>query len=133
MDWFAAFVARANGNSGVTTLLGGQKVYPEDAPQAAVRPYVTFFDVTEDRGDTLNTPDLEFARVQIDVWTDNYGQKNPIMDALLTALLPGGTFNGHIFQRATVALGPRDVGGEREGDRKVYRKHVDLTFAHKPA
>jgi hypothetical protein len=130
MDWFAAFVKRANANSALTTLLGGQKVYSEDAPQGAVRPYVTLFDVTEQRPQILGGYDLEFARVQIDVWTDSYGSKNPIMDAALNALVPGNTSNGHTFQRAEIALGPRDVGGEREGDKKVYRKSADLIVAH---
>lgn len=133
MDWFAAFVARANAASTVTTLLGGTKVYPEDAPQDASRPYVTMLGIDDVRPDNINSTGLPFARVQIDVWTDTYGQKNAIMDALIAALQPGGTFNGHTFQRAEIALGPRDIGGEREGERKVYRKQADLVFAHTAA
>jgi hypothetical protein len=54
------------------------------------------------------------------------------MAALLTALVPGNTSNGHTFQRADIALGPRDVGGEREGETTIYRKSADLIFAHTP-
>src|SRR6185369_1793080 len=87
MDWFAALVARANGNGALTTLLGGQKVYAEQAPQGVARPYVTLLDVTELRPQTLNAWDLETARVQIDVWADSYKTKNAVMEAILTALV----------------------------------------------
>lgn len=134
MDWFAALVTRANGNSAVTTLLGGQKVFPENAPQSGAtpvsRPYVTLLDVTQLRGQTLNGWDLEAARVQIDVWADSYKTKNAVMEAMLNALVPGGSFNGHTFQRAGIALGPRDVAGERDGDTIIYRKSADLIIHH---
>jgi hypothetical protein len=73
---------------------------------------------------------LEFARVQIDVWGLTYADVQTGMEALLAALVPGNTSNGHTFQRAEIALGPRDVGGEREGDATIYRKSADLIFAH---
>lgn len=130
MDWFAALLTRANGAAALTTLLGGQKVYPEQAPQNTARPYITLLDVTQLRPQTLKGWDLEAARVQIDVWTDKYSTKNAIMEAALTALVPGGTFSSHKFQRADVALGPRDVAGERDGTTIVYRKTVDLIIHH---
>jgi hypothetical protein len=52
------------------------------------------------------------------------------MAALLAALVPGNTSNGHTFQRADIALGPRDIGGEREGDTIIYRKSADLMIPH---
>lgn len=131
MDWLAAFVTRANATAGITTALGGAKVYPENAPQGVARPYVTVLDVTETRPQILNGYDLEAARVQIDVWADTYKSKNTIMEAVLTALVPGGTYSSHIFQRAMIDLGPRDVAGERDGDTIVYRKTADLIIHHR--
>jgi hypothetical protein len=133
VDWFAAVVTRANGNAPLTVLLGANKVYSEQAPQGAARPYVTLLDVTQLRPQTLKGWDLEAARVQIDVWANSYSSKNAIMEAVLTALVPGGTFSGHKFQRADVALGPRDIAGERDGTTPVYRKTADLIIHHKPA
>lgn len=133
MDWFAALVTRANGNGTLTTLLGGSKVYAEQAPQGAARPFVTLLDVTQLRGQTLTDWDLESGRVQIDVWADKYSTKNAVMEAVLAALVPGGTFSGHIFQRADVALGPRDIAGERDGTTPVFRKSADLIINHKTA
>lgn len=130
MDWFAALLTRANGNGALTTLLGGQKVYPEEAPQNTARPYVTLLDVTQLRPQTLKDWDLEAARVQIDVWADKYSTKNAIMEAVLAVLVPGGTASGHRFQRADVALGPRDIAGERDGTTPIYRKTADLIIHH---
>jgi hypothetical protein len=131
MDWFAATLTRANAASALTTLLGGQKIYAENAPQNTARPYVTLLDVTEGRPQTLTGWDLEAARVQVDVWADTYKLKNSIMEAVLTALVPGGTFSSHIFQQADIDLGPRDVAGERDGDAIVYRKTADLIIHHR--
>lgn len=133
MDWFAAVVTRANGAAGITALLGVNKVYSEQAPQGTARPYVTLLDVTQLRPQLLKSWDLEAGRVQIDVWANSYSSKNSIMEAVLTALVPGGTFSGHIFQRADIAMGPRDIAGERDGTTPVFRKTADLIIHHKPA
>jgi hypothetical protein len=133
MDWFGALLTRANGAAALTALLGGQKVYPEEAPQGTARPYVTLLDVTELRPQTLKGWDLEAARVQVDVWANTYTSKNAIMEAALAALVPGGTFSGHKFQRADIAMGPRDVAGERDGTTPVRRKHADLIIHHTTA
>ena len=125
MDWQAAFIARARA--------AYTRTYWVNAPQGATKPYATLLDVTEQRPQLLNGWDLEFARVQIDVWGLNYADVQTGMEALIAALVPGTTSNGHIFQRADVALGPRDIGGEREGDTTIYRKQADLIVAHKPA
>lgn len=130
MDWFAAVVTRANANGTLTSLLGGPKIYAENAPQGAARPYVTLLDVTELRPQTLTGYDLEPARVQVDVWADTYKQKNAIMEAVLNAIVPGGPFSSHNFQRADIDLGPRDVAGERDGDTPIYRKTADLIIHH---
>jgi hypothetical protein len=132
MDWFAALLTRANGAAGVTAAIGAaNKVYPENAPQPTLRPYVTILDVTQLRPQTLTDWDLEAGRVQIDVWANSYKSKNAIMEAVLTALVPGGTSNGHKFSRADVALGPRDIP-ERDGDTIIYRKSADLIIHHTP-
>lgn len=133
MDWFAALVTRANGDIGITNALGApNKVYPENAPQPTSRPYVTLLDLTPFRPQLMKGWDLEPSRVQVDVWANSYKQKNAIMEAVLAALVPGGTSNGHTFQRADVALGPRDIP-ERDGDTIIYRKSADLIIHHTTA
>jgi hypothetical protein len=125
MDWQGALLVRAR--------TGQTKTYWEQAPQGTARPYVTLLDVTSLRPQTLTGWDLEAARVQIDVWANTYAEKQTIMEAVLAAVIPGGTGNGHIFQRADVALGPRDMAGERDGTTPVFRKSADLILHHKPA
>jgi hypothetical protein len=128
MDWQGAFIARA--------VVAYTKTYWVNAPQGTALPYATLLDVTETRPQILNDWDLEFARVQIDVWGLTYGHVQAGMAALIGAagspgpLILGGTFNGYTFQRADIALGPRDIGGEREGDTIIYRKSADLIVPH---
>ena len=124
MDWQAALLVRAR--------TAHAKTYWELAPQNTARPFVTLFDVTQLRPQTLTDWDLEAARVQVDVWANTYAEKQTIMEAVLAALVPGNTSNGHIFQRADIAGGPRDIGGERDGTAPVFRKSADLVIHHKP-
>jgi len=127
MDWQGAMLARLRAASPVTALIS-TKSYWEAAPQGVARPYVTLLDVTQLRPQTLNGWDLEAARVQIDVWADTYTSKNNIMEAVLTALVPGGSSNGHVFQRAEIE-GPRDIP-ERDGETIIFRKTADLIIHH---
>ena len=127
MDWQGAMLARLRAAGPVSSLIG-TKSYWEVAPQNTPRPYVTLLDVTQLRPQTLNGWDLEAARVQVDVWADTYTSKNNIMEAVLTALVPGGSSNGHTFQRAEIE-GPRDIP-ERDGEAIIFRKTADLIIHH---
>jgi hypothetical protein len=122
VDWFAALMQRA--------VAAYTKSYPENAPQNTAFPYATFLDVTENRPQILGGFDLEFARVQIDVWALSVADARAGMETLLSALVPGVTANGHTFQRADIVLGPRSVGGERQGDTIIYRRSADLMIPH---
>jgi hypothetical protein len=122
VDWQAAFIARA--------VAAYTRTYWVNAPQNTGFPYATLLDVTEFRPQILGGFDLEFARVQIDVWGLKYADVQTGMAALLDALIVGNTSNGHTFQRGDIALGPRDIGGEREGDTIIYRKSADLIVPH---
>lgn len=132
MDWQAALRARLIANGTLTTLLGGQKVYWENAPQGTALPYVTLLDVTELRPQNLKGWDLEAARVQIDAWAATYASKQAIMEAAIAAIVPANTANSHTFQRAMVDLGPRDIP-ERDGELIIFRKSADLIFHHNTA
>jgi hypothetical protein len=128
LDWQAAFIARAKAAYMKTWWVNAPQKYADGTP--VTLPYATLFDVTEDRPQHLSGFDLEFARVQIDVWGNTYAEVQTGMQALLDALTPANTSNGHTFQRADIVLGPRDIGGEREGDTIIYRKSADLMIAH---
>ena len=132
MTWQGALLARLRAAAGVTALISTRSFW-EMAPQNTAKPYVTLLDVSASRPQNLTGWDLEAGRVQIDVWTTDYLSKNTIMDAVLAALVPGGTSNGHTFQRAEVALGPRDIAGERDGTTPIFRKTADLIIHHTTA
>jgi hypothetical protein len=132
MTWQGALLARLRAAAGVTALISTRS-YWEQAPQNTAKPYVTLLDVSASRRQNLTGWDLEEGRVQIDVWTTDYLSKNTIMDAVLAALVPGGTSNGHTFQRADVVLGPRDIAGERDGTTPIFRKTADLIIHHTTA
>jgi hypothetical protein len=68
--------------------VGHAKTYWEQAPQGTTRPYVTLLDVTETAAD-LDDWDLEAARVQIDVWTGTYAEKQTIMECRACRAVPG--------------------------------------------
>jgi hypothetical protein len=129
VTWQGALLARLRAAAGVTALISTRS-YWQQAPQSVVRPYVTLLDVTAFRPQILNGWDLEPSRVQIDAWSSEYLTSTTIMDAVLAALVPGGTSNGHTFQRADVALGPRDIAGERDGTTPIFRKSADLIIHH---
>lgn len=122
MDWFAAFMQRA--------VAAYTKSYPINAPQTATLPYATLSDITELRPQTLGGWDLETSRIQIDTWALTNAEARAAMETLLSALVPGNTSNGHTFQRADIVLGPRDIGGEREGETSIYRRSADLMVPH---
>jgi hypothetical protein len=122
VDWFASLMKRA--------VAAYTKSYPENAPQDTAFPYATLLDVTESRPQILGGFDLEFARVQIDVWALTVSDARAGMETLLSALVPGTTSNGTTFQRADIVLGPRSVGGERQGDTIIYRRSADLMIPH---
>jgi hypothetical protein len=132
MTWQGALLARLRAAAGVTALISTRS-YWEQEPQGVVKPYVTLLDVSSLRPQNLKGWDLEPSRVQIDVWTADYLSKNTIMDAVLAALVPGHTTSGHKFQRADVALGPRDIAGQRDGTTPIFRKSADLIIHHTAA
>lgn len=58
------------GNAALVSLLGGPKVWPEVAPDAAAEPYITFFEITN--FDDLYLDDSAAAseiHFQVDIWS----------------------------------------------------------------
>ena len=131
MDWQGALLARVRAAAGVTALVGA-KSYWEVAPQSVALPYVVLYDQTPGRPQTLKGWDLEVSRVQIDVHSLSYSEKQSIMEAVLAAIVPGNTSNGHIFQRAEVDRGPWDAKPVEDGPVTVLTKQADLLIYHKP-
>lgn len=124
MDWRAALKARADG-------LAGGRVYWGERPQATTMPAILLTAVSDDRPQHLKDFDLAPGRVQVDSFAASAKEAWTLTEAALSALVPGGVFNGHNFSRADVALGPRDLA-ERVGNTTVFRVSMDLLFHHAP-
>lgn len=122
MDWMAALLIKAR--------TGHAATHWEEAPQGTSRPYATLFDVSQSRPQLLKGYDIEAARVQVDSWSDTRKGAYDTMEAVIAALVPGGTANGHTFQRADIVLGPRSVRGERDGTKTIFRRTADLLIYH---
>lgn len=122
MDWRAALRARGTG-------LASGRVYWGERPQTTTMPAVVLLAVSDDRPQHLSGFDLSPSRVQIDTYGATAKDAWDLAESALSAFVPGGTFNGHRFSRADVALGPRDLV-ERVADKTVFRVSMDLIFHH---
>lgn len=132
MDWQAALLARLRAAAGVTALVG-QRSYWNEAPQGAVRPYIILSIPSAFREQTLSGFDLPESRVQFSAFTETVAQKFPILEAVIAAVVPGATANGHRFQRGMVELGPMDGPVDRDGTKTVPHGLVDIRFRHTPS
>lgn len=131
MTWKEALLARVRAAAGVTALVGARS-YWEEAPQSAALPYITLNDITQLRPQTLNDWDLRWSRVQINAHALTYASKDAIIEAAVSALVSGGTFNGHIFHRAEIdRIG--DAAPVTDGAMTVRTIQADLLIHHTPA
>lgn len=125
MDWRTALRARVTG-------LAGGRVYWADRPQSSALPAIVLTAVSDDRPQHLKGFSLAPGRIQIDAYAATSKESWDLAEAALAALVPGGTFNGHNFSRADVALGLRDLT-ERSGTTTTFRVSFDLTIHHEAA
>jgi hypothetical protein len=75
-------------DSTVSTLLGGERIYPHMAPQEDVFPYAVYSRVSSNRTIFLNAgPDDTYQpRIQFDLWGDNYGVLRELSEAFRLTL-----------------------------------------------
>ena len=128
MDWQGALRARLIAAAPVTALVA-QRIYWVDRPQAAALPAITLQTITQLRPQHMGGFDgLDFARVQIDVWALTYGAVQPIVEAVIAALVPAHSGNGIRFDRAFIDS-IRDLG-ERTETQFIHRASLDMIFHH---
>ncbi|MBC7201937.1 MAG: DUF3168 domain-containing protein [Pusillimonas sp.] len=85
------------------------------APESAVRPYITWFVVTGTPQDSLTTPCADIDTVQIDCWSDDDTQVETLASAVRDALDAALTTN-------TVIL------NTFESETKLYRIGLQADF-----
>jgi len=86
--------------AGVTALVS-TRIYPDQAPQNAVFPYVCFQLLQAQPTDTKEgVSPLDKLLVQIDCYAQNYDSAQAIATAIRTALdRYAGTINGHVVDK----------------------------------
>lgn len=128
MDWQGALRARLVGATAVTAIVG-QKVYWVDRPQAASLPAITLQTVVGNRSQNMQGFDgIERSIVQVDAWGKDSVQLQLLVDAIIAALVPENTGNGHYFARSFIDS-IRDLG-ERVETAFIYRASIDLITHH---
>lgn len=124
MDWRGALRSRLTG-------LAGGRVYWASRPQTSALPAIVLTMVSDSREQHLKGfMDLQPGRVQIDCYAD----KDPfnawsLAEAVIAAVVPAATTNGHIFSRAFVDIAPRDLI-ETQANITIFRVSMDLIFHH---
>lgn len=122
MDWREALLARGSG-------LASGRVYWGERPQGDPMPGLVLTSIDDARPQHLKDFDLAPGRIQFDAYGANPAEAWALIEAALAAYVPGGSDNGHRFDRADVSLGPRDLN-ERIGNETIFRVSMDLTFHH---
>src|SRR5688500_14128991 len=100
--WRGALKARAAG-------LADGRVYWDERPQTSGLPALVINVIGDGRPQHLKGFDLSPSRIQFDAYGATPEVAWDVIDSTIDSLVPGGVFNGHIFSRADVALGPRDI------------------------
>lgn len=138
MDWRAALRERALADAPLVALLrdytptGGtptKTVFLDDRPQGSPMPALLIVIIDDGRPQHLKGFGLAPGRVQLDSFGSTTKAAWAVIDAAITALVPGGTFFGHKFGRTDVSIGPRSLP-ERVSSTTVFRVSMDLIFHH---
>lgn len=132
MDWQGALLAKVRAYAGLTALVGARS-YWNEAPQGQPRPYVVLSIPSALRPQHLGGFDLPESVVQFSAFTNTVEQKFPIMEAIVAAVVPGGTSNGHVFQRGGVIIGPMDGPPGTDGTKTVPHGLVQIRLRHTPS
>lgn len=141
MDWRAALLSRALADAPLVatvrdyTPTGGtptKTIFLDDRPQGSPMPALLIVIVDDGRPQHLKGFDLAPGRVQFDGYGATSKAAWAVIEAAITALVPGGIFYGHRFDRADVTIGPRSLP-ERVGSTTIFRVSMDLIFHHAPS
>ena len=92
-----ALETRAAATAGLTALIGTDPVrlYPTQATQGAVLPYVTYQVISDPPVHVMSADKESQARVQLDVWASTWTSAKAVRDQVLVALdRCAGSFGG---------------------------------------
>lgn len=108
IDLKPAITAALRGNAALVAMLGGQKVWPETAPDGTDEPYITFFEITNFEATHADDEELQSEiHIQVDVWSK--GNTGPPAVEVVRAMKSLG------FRRTTAT-------DQYEKETKTYHK-----------
>lgn len=127
----SALVARLRAAAPVAAIVG-TKIYWTTAPQGAAFPYIRMQTVSDERPDDLDDyEEGRETRVQVDCFSEDYGQARALAEAVVNATNGPLTISGVKFGRSK-AEGPRDLG-ETVGTKFIHQLSMDLLIWHRQA
>jgi hypothetical protein len=126
--------AKITGDAGVKALVKkAAQVAWGDRPQASALPGVTLEIVFDQRPQHMQGfQDTRGTQVQADCWSLDRQQARDIREALIAAVVPGGTSGSTRFSRSFV---DRSASTFEQLDDKtiIYRERIDFTVWHAAA
>jgi len=131
-DVGAAIVARLEGDLAWTELIGDRVDWGASLPETPYPRAVANW-ITRDRPDHYGGSDMEFSRLQLDVYSSvSSGEAAEIAEVAIGVLQPEDAAEGVRFERAVEVSGPTD-GGEQTETIYAYRARLELAFLHAPS
>lgn len=132
MEWDQALRTRLQAATGVTALVDAEKINWGERPQIARLPAITMDIIDDPRPQHMQGfQGLRPSYVQIDIWAKNPSSRASIREAVIAALVPAVTTDGHRFARAFVE-GSTDETEQTE-TATVFRHRMDFKFNHASA
>ena len=136
-----ALYDRLTGTAAITALVGSgssARIYPDLAPASTEKPYCTYRTVSTVRSRHfagIAGSQVDFARVQVDVWAATALSRRSVADAIRDALdgFSGSMGDESLDVRRIAVDGPSMLTEPPFGDDEVptYRATLDLEISHR--
>jgi len=128
-DVGAAIVARLEADHAWTKLMGERLDWGASLPDTAYPRAVANW-ITRDRPDHYTGSDMQFSRLQLDVYSAvSSGEAAEIAEIAIGVLQPEDVAEGVRFERAVEVSGPTD-GGEQTDTLYAYRARTEFAWLH---
>jgi hypothetical protein len=123
-----AIVARLAADATVAALVGA-RISPAPLPQDTAFPAITYLRVTGRPERVMgNAPTLNSPLIQIDCWSQSYGQASQLAAAVLAALTSySGTYTGPNGSVDILGILVEDQRDQPDPDPQLARVSVDVT------
>lgn len=136
-----ALYDKVTATAAITSLIGSgasARFYPDLAPASPTRPYVTYRTISTTRSrhfGGVSNSQVDFARVQVDVWAATPGSRRDVADAIRAAFdgFSGSMGDEALDVRRVEVIGPQMSYDLPTADDELplYRATLDLEISHR--